>query len=195
MEMKTDTQANVGKHAFELAGLGKAPFRFVGCSENVHRSPDGTTRAGGSCDFCGTGIRTEFRIRSSDGKVSKVGCNCIAKVGDTGLLKAYKSSPEFRALERAKRDAKAALVNEELDAIFAANEAAWKAAPHPRGFVDWNTKAPLSKWDDMVRYRGLCGASGRAAWLPILRKATKGAEAMQDAAEAAEAAAGWSGQP
>ena len=50
---KTDNAANVGKHKFELAGLGMAPFRFIGASENAITYPDGTTKAVGSCDYCG----------------------------------------------------------------------------------------------------------------------------------------------
>ncbi len=56
-------------HPFEKAGLGKAPFRCELVSE----------RRGSSCDFCGTGIRNEFWIKSADGKSFKVGCDCVRK--------------------------------------------------------------------------------------------------------------------
>ena len=117
--MKTENPEHVGKHAFEVAGLGLAPFRYVGMSENVINYPDGSSKAGGCCDYCASGIRFEFHIMSADGKAAKVGCDCIAKVADEGLLKAYKSSPEYRAKERAKRAVKAAAVFKELSALIA----------------------------------------------------------------------------
>lgn len=47
-------------HPFEAANLGIAPFRFVGCTENVFVAhPGAVPKAGGSCDYCGNGIRYE----------------------------------------------------------------------------------------------------------------------------------------
>jgi hypothetical protein len=70
-------------HPFEKAGLGKAPFSCTGVSENVFALPDGTSKAGGCCDYCGTGIRWEFWIKGSiaGAKQFKVGCDCVAKTG------------------------------------------------------------------------------------------------------------------
>lgn len=154
--MKTENPAEVGKHAFELAGLGTAPFRFVGASENVITYPDGTQKAGGSCDYCGTGIRTECQVRSADGKLFKVGCNCIEKVGDKGLLKAYKTSPEFRAKQRQIKAAKAAIVHQktmalraEVAAIVEAKAEQLSAMPHKYGFKDFKTGVPMTKLDEV----------------------------------------------
>jgi hypothetical protein len=70
-------------HPFEKSGLGKAPFSCTHVSENVFALPDGTTKAGGCCDYCGTGIRWEFWIKGSiaGAKQFKVGCDCVAKTG------------------------------------------------------------------------------------------------------------------
>lgn len=70
-------------HPFEKAGLGKAPFSCTHVSENVFALPDGTSKAGGCCDYCGTGIRWEFWIKGSiaGAKQFKVGCDCVAKTG------------------------------------------------------------------------------------------------------------------
>ena len=78
--MKTDNLENVGKHKFELAGLGLAPFRFIGANEKRITYPDGSSKAGSSCDYCATGIALECWVESADGKRFKVGCNCIEKV-------------------------------------------------------------------------------------------------------------------
>jgi len=70
-------------HPFEKAQLGKAPFSCTHVSENVFALPDGTSKAGGCCDYCGTGIRWEFWIKGSvaGAKQFKVGCDCVAKTG------------------------------------------------------------------------------------------------------------------
>lgn len=71
-------------HRFEAAGLGKAPFKVVGCREIIHTA-GGVSKAGGTCDFCGTGIRYAFLIESSDGKIFKVGSDCVKRTGDSAL--------------------------------------------------------------------------------------------------------------
>lgn len=73
------------QHPFEKALLGRAPFRCVRVEEIVHMGPNGHSRAGSSCDFCGTSIRWVFFIHSSDGKEFKVGCDCVAKTHDANL--------------------------------------------------------------------------------------------------------------
>ena len=71
------------QHPFEKAGLGIAPFSCTGVSENVFSLPDGTSKAGGCCDYCGTGIRWEFWIKGSiaGARQFRVGCDCVAKTG------------------------------------------------------------------------------------------------------------------
>lgn len=147
--MKTENIANVGKHAFEVAGLGLAPFQFVGASENVITYPDGSQKAGGCCDYCFTGIRLECHVQSADGKQFKVGCNCITKVGDVGLLKAYKQSKEFRAHQRELKQKRYAIARQQVEIYIAANEATLKAKPHPMGFTDYKTGTPLTALDNI----------------------------------------------
>jgi hypothetical protein len=88
-------------HKFEAAGLGKAPFRFEGCETRTATPscPNPST----SCDYCGTGIVNVFWIRSADGKRSKVGCDCIRKHGDSGLVKIVS---EAEAAKRREANAK-----------------------------------------------------------------------------------------
>lgn len=168
--MKTETIANVGKHAFEVAGLGKAPFRYIGMEESVITYPDGTSKAGGCCKYCYTGIRYVFNIRSSDGVVSGVGCDCIAKVGDEGLLKAYKTSPEWRKLQREKREAKGKVARETVDSLIAANRDKLAAMPHPHGFTDRKTGEPLTMLDQVQWMADHCGTSGIIAYAKTLQK-------------------------
>ncbi|TXH12138.1 MAG: hypothetical protein E6R03_13455 [Hyphomicrobiaceae bacterium] len=86
-------------HKFEAAGLGKAPFRFVGIEEKRGpiRYTDKATglemevgapgQPMGTCEYCGQGIAICCTVRSADGKTFIVGSDCIAKVGDAGLKK------------------------------------------------------------------------------------------------------------
>lgn len=154
---KSDDSSQIGKHAFEVAGLGLAPFSFSCITENAFNNGDGTTRAGGSCDFCGTSIRFEFHIISRDGRKSKVGCDCINKTGDAGLIAAYKRSPEFRRRQReqkaareAAKDAKAA---EELAPLLAHHGTAFSARPHPFHLKDRETGAALTLLDYLIWVR------------------------------------------
>lgn len=89
-------------HRFELAGLGKGPFRFTGrVTEKVFVAcPGAPAKAGSSCDYCSTAIRYEFWVSSADGREFKVGCDCIHKTGDRGLIQ------QISAAERKLRDAK-----------------------------------------------------------------------------------------
>lgn len=168
--MKTENIAEVGKHAFEVAGLGAAPFRFVGMSENAITHPDGTTQAGGCCAYCYTGIRFECRVVSADNKSFVVGSNCIAKVGDTGLLKAYKTSPDFRRHQAKLRAVKAKAVFETLSALIASKKEEFAAKPHPYGFVDRVTGTPMTYLDYINYSFDRCGAAGRAGMLKAMQK-------------------------
>lgn len=94
-------------HRFERAGLGKAPFRFVEMTEKVYQAcPGAPAQPGSNCDYCMASIRYEFWCESSDGKVFKVGCDCIHKIGDRGLVK------QISAAERQLRDKKNAAARE-----------------------------------------------------------------------------------
>ena len=89
-------------HRFEVVGLGKAPFQFTGeVTEKTYCAcPGAPVQAGSSCDYCGTCIRYEFWVRSADNKKFKVGCDCIHKTGDHGLIQ------QISVAERKLRDAK-----------------------------------------------------------------------------------------
>jgi hypothetical protein len=102
-------------HPFEKAGLGKAPFRYIG---QVHQQISYgqavighiggvpvTTKPGGTCDACGTYIIDMFRIVSADGQKSVVGCDCILKVVQGHSVK---EQTQFEADLKALKKAKAA---------------------------------------------------------------------------------------
>ena len=159
-------------HVFERAGLGAAPYRFTGVGKNVFQAcPGAPAQAGGSCDYCGTGIMFEFHLTSADGHQSKVGCDCINKSGDKGLIQAYKTSPQYRMMVQAKKTAKNAAVLAELNELIASKKAIIASMPHPRGFRDFKTNKPQTLLDDVMWQMRNCGASGRATLLSSLKKA------------------------
>jgi hypothetical protein len=150
-------------HCFERHGLGKAPFSVVGYGKEIFQAVPGDSRCpiqpGAVCAYCGQGIMYVAYIQSSDGKRFKVGCDCVNKTGDWGLVKGIKNNPEYRAMSRAKAKARDERVTEELNNLLAnpdvlatlskSNEA------HPEK-VKW-----ALKWS---------GASGRARWLKKIKQ-------------------------
>src|ERR1019366_8550255 len=79
-------------HLFETAGLGKAPYKYLGCEvlRGPLTLPDGTQVGSfgqpmGSCCYCSTGIAYLFWLESTDGRKFFVGSDCIYKSGDAGL--------------------------------------------------------------------------------------------------------------
>ena len=56
-------------HPFERAGLGVAPYTFLGVSERVYVAcPGAPAQPGGTCDYCGNGIRYLYHCVSADGR-------------------------------------------------------------------------------------------------------------------------------
>lgn len=132
-------------HLFEQAGLGKAPFRFVGLETAADRAAIQTERASAgqtfttnyatSCDYCGQGIQNAYRVESADGKTFKVGCDCIRKTGDVGLRRVI--SEEESRKRRAKKNERRAREWAEQQALktrFTAGEfdEVLSAIPHPK---------------------------------------------------------------
>lgn len=135
-------------------------------SENRITHPDGSSQAGGCCDYCFTGIAFEFHIRSADGKESKVGCNCIAKVGDKGLMQAYKSSPEYRKHQRELKNAKAMRDHQAFLALIADYRNILAAYPHPYGFTNRETGKPMTALD-YAEYQ-LSRGKSELRWLKLV---------------------------
>lgn len=90
-------------HTFEH--LGKPPYKYAGFAELIFVCPGtGATKAGGSCDHCGTAIRNAFYFTSADGKKFKVGSSCVGKSGDKGLKKYVSKEQQKIKQEKDKAD-------------------------------------------------------------------------------------------
>jgi hypothetical protein len=99
-------------HPFEAAGLGLAPFRFVGMEHKTFQAcPGAPIQVGGSCDYCSTGISYFCWIESADGRRFKVGSDCVAKV-DPALAASVKRADADARLEARRQAAKDLAVEE-----------------------------------------------------------------------------------
>jgi hypothetical protein len=144
---KMKGEENIGQHVFEVAGLGRAPFAFVSYEYKTYQaSPDSPIQAGGSCDYCGAAIVNFCWVRDADGKLFKVGPDCIAKVGDKGIIESFKKSREYRQHQRDQREARAAVkINSCRSLLADANVRAKLAAnPHPN---QWQRDKGASRLD------------------------------------------------
>lgn len=108
-------------HVFELADLGKAPFKCIGLYSIpsptlAEANPDAYNNAlrdmpqgfrCGTCSYCGQPIMNNYLIKSSDGKTFSVGCECVMKTYDNGMInkvKAIKSKLAREAREKKRME-------------------------------------------------------------------------------------------
>lgn len=111
------------KHLFETAGLGQAPFKFLGV--NVESS---------SCQYCATAIMFQFWLESADGKKFYVGSDCIFKSGDAGLRRIIE--PIIAKHQKELKDKREAEVISTFEGHLKMTPDYWKQdnGPHPYAF-------------------------------------------------------------
>lgn len=127
MSRKTEV---VAKCRFERAGMGLAPFILRGVEEKVHVAcPGATPQPGGTCDFCGTGIRYVFHIESADGKKWGVGCDCVRHTQDAGLIR--RATNEQKLIDRKNRHDREDKKIAELKDWFYSHAEKAKSIPSP----------------------------------------------------------------
>lgn len=164
--IKTDNAALIGVHCFQAAGLGQAPFSWVGYTDyGLGASFDSNCHC---CDYCSKPLRHVCEIMSADGDRFFVGTDCLKKTGDRGLLKAYKYSPQVRAQKRAAIATKDAKTKEEWQVIM--TDPAKVAALSVPQVWKYNGDGQ-EPWIDFARRAwGYCGVSGRARYLRQAKK-------------------------
>lgn len=162
-------------HAFELAGLGAAPYTYshntTSFAPSLNPTPGGFNQTPcGTCDFCGTCIGYECNFVSADGNKFIVGEVCIFKAGDRGLIKKVKAEAAKR-----RREAGDALAEQLVEEVGNHSEVlatiphtlAWKAAQGATALDQWN-------W-----LMGNCGRTGKIKWgkkfLKLIEAAAVGA--------------------
>jgi hypothetical protein len=147
MDSKTTESAVRGKeHAFSR--LGQYPYRYIGYSENkLVTSGTRDVKPGTSCDYCATAIVDAYHFRSADNREFKVGCECVKKADDAGLINAIER--DRLRITREKRRAKVAdrlarLTDLMLDPKVIESLSKY---PHPKGFVNRATGQPMTLVD------------------------------------------------
>tara|TARA_R110002167_G_scaffold143958_2_gene333718 strand:- start:57003 stop:57533 length:531 start_codon:yes stop_codon:yes gene_type:complete len=168
------------QHVFETAGLGLAPFRFIGAIED--RGPHKVVINGvqcevgapgqpmGTCAYCGQGIAICCRIESADGKRFTVGSDCVAKTGDKGLkaLVRKEATKRTKVREEARVDELRYRLVNDLELI-----ASLEARPHPQGFKNRETGEDLSLLDQVTWMMANSGLSGRMRMVRSIAKMEK----------------------
>ncbi len=158
-------------HIFERAGLGKAPFRYIGSAVlKFQAAPGEPTKPGGSCDYCGMAIMYACRIRGADGREFKVGETCVAKTGDRGL-----KAKVDRDVAKAKKAAKGARDASRIAQTIAGlarleTRRVLRALPHGQA---WAATTGLTALDQVVWLFRKGGTSGKIRACRIVDKSTK----------------------
>jgi hypothetical protein len=109
-------------HPWERAGLGTAPFRVVGFRVDVYQACTGApVQPAGACDVCGAGLKYVYLVAGSgrSDAAFRVGCDCVARTGDTELEQAARrarraeADREYREAARGRAEARRALEREQ----------------------------------------------------------------------------------
>jgi hypothetical protein len=173
-------------HPWEKAGLGKAPFRWLGVE--VKYGPiriaraDGTTleigapgQPMGSCAFCGQGIAECHSIASADGKEFIVGCDCVRRVnaeGEKVRTAAERASLDLKnAAARARHAAKAAASRARLKELLDRPGFREELSAKPSAYA-WKAEKGETAWDDLEWLANQCGHAGRLRLIKRLEKET-----------------------
>jgi hypothetical protein len=111
-------------HLFTVAGLGSAPFTYVGNAEIpssrlAEHNPDAYNNAlrelprhlkggCGTCSYCGLAITIICIVRNAEGDEFGVGSDCILKAGGEGVVSKLKLALKARRkkIAEAKREVK-----------------------------------------------------------------------------------------
>ncbi len=157
------------QHKFEKAGLGLAPFRVVGNEQKTFQAcPGAPMQVGGSCDYCGTGIIDTYYIESADGKKFQVGCECVRKTGDKGMMKVVNKNKATAAKAREKQrieDMQGRLDGDgSLRGLLAEQ-------PHPQSWLDKQGKTLLDSVEWMIANAGHAGKIKTVRLIEKLEKA------------------------
>lgn len=122
----------IGKHEFEVSGCGVAPFTFqflwamphpsimenIGGVEMYNTMMQSAPCRVGCCRHCGMPLIYHYIIKDANGDLFAVGCECVAKTGDEGLIKAVEKAKKQAATKKRedKKASKQAIIKAQRDA-------------------------------------------------------------------------------
>ena len=179
----TNQQESV--HQFETAGLGKAPFRYVGFREvrgpikelDKNGRPTGAEIGSpgqpmGTCKFCGQGIAICCEIVSADGKRFIVGSDCVEKTGDAGLRKVKTDVAKFKAAaSKAREEERIADLGRRLIDEAPLRELL-ASKPHPQ---KWRRDEGETLLDSVAWFMKNAGHAGKIKTARMVARLEKGA--------------------
>lgn len=173
-------------HKFDLAGLGPAPYGFLGMTEEVCGTDSRGVSNGapgqpaGCCDFCGQGIKYVYRFRAANGRVFGVGSDCALAAGDSGMRRVIKDELAKKRREKNEKRRESEYQRDMLRIYTAWSRVDEVSAdlallPHPSGFTDRETGRPLTllNWCEWMMANG--GVSGRLRAAMRIEAALEGA--------------------
>lgn len=177
MNNKSDNAADYGIHLFTKSVGAQGPFECVGYHRAAYQACQGAPiQPGGCCAHCGTGIYECFVIQgttptTAGHKTFIVGSTCVMKTGDAGLIRAYKTHPEYRAAMKKARAAKDAANTEAWNAMVNDEATAAKLNAHTIEAFDFNARVTVTKpWlQHALNAWRWCGAAGRARYVKAAR--------------------------
>lgn len=141
-------------HIWEAAGLGRAPYRVIGCVEHPN-----------VCAFCGTNILINYRVEDARGYQFVVGSDCVRSSGDDGMILTVRYYERMARRERAAQ--RAAKMSDELRALIRDHADELRQRPHPNGFAGL-TLLWYAEWMHLH-----AGATGKARAIGMIRAALK----------------------
>ncbi len=159
-------------HVFQEAGLGTAPFKVVGFEVSKFQACQGAPiQPGTSCDYCGTAIMNVYWVSGIDNSRFKVGCDCVEKTGDRGMIDKVRRMENDR--KRKDRHVREAARIDRLYGLLSMGAIRDDLAsrPHPMSFRADEGGKELDWVDWMVRNSG---NAGKIKVARIVEKVAKG---------------------
>ena len=155
-------------HAFEKAGLGKAPFTVKEYARETWKAaPDAPDQVGNSCRYCWTGIKDVFYIESADGKVFPVGSTCVNKTGDRGLINTVKRQMNQLKAEKAYKRNTERIANAVVELEDPELRKSLASHPHP---LEWRA----SKGDTLLDWaEWMLANAGMSGKMQVVRVVNK----------------------
>lgn len=164
----TDDTSLHGKHCYTTSGL------MVGrCTPPFATDGADWLQFGkrGVCDHCGAVLNNLCHIVDAEGRKFTVGTGCISYVGDDGIWRAFKSSPQYRDYQKHLREERDRKVVAEWNALMRDEEACKVLAAYTVERWDSRSGKDISEsWLTNANYAwGSCGMAGHARYLKAAR--------------------------
>ena len=172
-------------HNFEIAKLGKAPFKVVGSYTDV--GPKVSVVDGlrcevgapgqpmGSCDYCGQGIMYCFKIQGSCGQTFVVGSKCVEKTNAKGSRVYNDVERVMLGHKRDRRHANEKKKIQELKDLLADRmvQDMLRALPHPNKYYATELKQTLLDHCNWTMENVHCGTTAKLKTLRHVKKLLK----------------------